>query len=350
MTTKINNDISTYSCIEKALKAQEEFIYIKKNNSTFEVFPFTNLFSAICDVGDTSLHELGLPSELITPVDMNIEVPSITYVDDDSIAYYSPIGGDTKEQVLSIIKLFNKLLYINIIIYTSNEIYEYVSYFGNQNITFCCYSNPNDISIEASKIITYGYSARYFIQQKIPTIIIGPNGFGGWVTPDNISYLFKENFRGRPGGRLNEFLPHEIFVDEIMEIKENRHLDHILNENELIIDNYLKGFFIKNINSVITDTKLLHEYLISPTRRMFLKPKLVSNVNIFREGDEIICVQRKIVNDVLFSLPESDFDFLEDLKNDLTCKELRDKHEVTTEEFWEMMIPLWELKAIFFSL
>lgn len=348
--TNINNEIRTYTCIKEAIEAKKEFIYIKKNSSRFEVFPFTNLFSAICDIGDTSLYDSGVPSEFVVQIDLNIEVPRIKYVEDDSIAYYSPYGSDTKEQVLSVIKLFNWVLHINITIYTSKEIHEYVSCFANQNITFYCYNNPNEITIEASKIITYGYSARYFIQKKIPTIIIGPYGFGGWVTPDNINYLFKENFRGRSSGRHNEFLPHEILVDEVLEIKENNDLEYILNENASIIDNYLKGFEGKNISSVITDTTVLYENLICSNERQFLKPKLVSNVNIINDDKETICVQRKVLNDVLFSLPKSDSDFLEDLKKDLTCKELQDKHEVSGEEFWEIMTPLWELKAIYFSL
>jgi hypothetical protein len=349
MKTIIKNDICSYTCIENALKAGNNFLYLKKNNLLFEVFPFTNLFTAICDIGDTSLIDNGLPAEFVKFVDMNAEVPNVKFVSDNSIAYYSPLEGDTKEQAMSIIKLFNQLPLINITIYLSNEIHRYVVSFANQNITFYCYTNPTDLFIESNKIITFGFSARYFIQQKIPTIIIGPYGFGGWVTPDNINYLLKENFRGRPSGRYNETLHHEILEDEILEIKECANLEHILDENVLIVDNYLNSFIIKNINTIITDTDKLYKKWTNSSKKWFLKPKLVSNVQIRRNSDTI-CVQRRVINDVLFSLPESDFDFLDDLKNDLTCKDLQVKHKLTEEDFWEIITPLWELKAIYFSL
>lgn len=349
MKTIIKNDICSYTCIEKAVEARNNFTYLKKNNLLFEVFPFTNLFAAICDIGDTSLIDSGLPTEFVNFVDMNAEVPSLKLVSDNSIAYYSPLEGDTKEQVMSIIKLFNQLPLINITVYLSNEIHRYVGCFANQNITFYCYSNPADLFIESNKIITFGFSARYFIQKKIPTIIIGPYGFGGWVTPENINYLLKENFRGRPGGRYNETLHHEILEDEILEIKESTNLEHILNENFSIIDNYLNDNIIKNINSIITDMNELYSNWIDSSKKWFLKPKLVSNV-LTRRNNDTLCVQRKVINDVLFSLPESDFDFLDDLKNNLTCRDLQVKHELTEEDFWEIITPLWELKAIYFSL
>lgn len=349
MVTKFKNGLRTYTCIEEAVAAQIDFIYIKKNNLSVEVFPFTNVFSAICDVGDVSIYEAGFPSELITLIDMNIEVPQIKYIDDGSIAYYCPNGADTKEQVMSIIKLCNQLLNLNLTIYTTDEIHKYVSCFANQNITFCCYNRPNDVFIECSKIITYGYSARYFIQQKIPTIIIGHYGFGGWVTPDNISFLIKENFRGRPGGTINELVPHEIIFDEILEIQESSNLEKILTENKVLIDNYLDSFKLRGLQTIITDNNELFGRWISSSQRWDLRPRLVSNISIIK-SKTTICVQRRMINDVLFSLPISDFDFIKDLQNNLTCKELQIKHEVTPEEFWEIMTPLWELKAIYFSL
>jgi len=34
----------------------------------------------------------------------------------------------------------------------------------------------------------------------------------------------------------------------------------------------------------------------------------------------------------------------------MSCKELKEKHEINENDFWEILIPLWERKAITFSL
>lgn len=349
MAKKDNDELNIYTGIEEAVEIQKDFIYIKKNSAVSEVFPFTNIFAAICDIGDASLYDSGIPSELVFPVDMNMEVPRVKFIDNESIAYYSPPYGETKEQVLSIIKLFNQLLYRDITIYTSNEIHKNISCFANQNITFCCYNQPGEVFIEANKIITYGYSTRYFIQHKIPTIVIGPYGFGGWVTPENLAYLTRENFRGRPSGRYGESLHHEILLDEILEIEQSINILDVLNKSALIVENYLNGFEIEKIQNVIANINELYHSWSCHSKRWALKAKLVSNVEITQNSDTV-CVQRKVINDILFSLPDNDFDFLDDLKNNLTCRELLLKHEVTEEEFWEIMLPLWNLKAIYFSL
>lgn len=237
----MSSNINLYTDIEKAKAADEGYIYLKKNHKSFEIIPLKNLFGAIQDIGDVSLSKSGVPNEIITHIDLSLEVPNVTYKEDGGLVYYSPFGGDSKEHVLTIIKLFNRLPSMNIKIYISNKIYDFVKGFSNSNINFFCYRIPKELSIEANKVITHGYSARSFIKQKIPTIIVGVNGLGGWITPDNINYLLKDNFKGRPSGNYNEYIPLEILVDEFTEIKEENNLNVILNKNASIIRNYTKS-------------------------------------------------------------------------------------------------------------
>ncbi len=348
MISTQKKEIEVYTCIEKAFKTKKAFIYSKKNNSEYEVIPFDNLFGAIQDIGDTPLYKSGIPRELIAQVDMSLETPKVTYTKDDSVAYYSPFESDTPEHVLTIVKLFNQLSSINITIFTSLEIQNYVESFSNSNISFCSYNNPKELSIKANKVITYGFSARSFIQQKIPTVIIGINGLGGWITPDNIEYLLKDNFKGRPSGRFNELIPLEILVDEFSEVKEEKSLKEILNENALIVTNYIKEFSPERMTDFIDKQDKLYHAFIDIKKRAALIPKLASNVDMIKEK-ETTMIQRREINDVLFSLPESDLEFLEDLKNNISCKDLKEKHEMDDDEFWEIMIPLWERKAIVFQ-
>ncbi len=341
--------MNVHTNIEKAVKVNEAFIYLKKNSLPFETIPLSNLFGAVEDIGDTSLYKSGIPNELIAQIDMSKEVPETTYTNDDSLVYYSPFESDTKEHVLKIVKLFNQLSSIELIIYTSQNIYEYVNEFSNSNISFCCYTNPNKLTIKSNKIITHGYSARSFIKQKMPIIIIGPYGLGGWVTPSNINYLLKDNFKGRPSGDYNEFISLEIIVDEFLEIKEEENLNDILSKNALLVTNYINNFSTTDIDNFVRKQNKLYSDFMDTNKRGFLAPKLASNLEIIKEKEATI-IRRKEINDVLFSLPESDLGFLEDLKNNYTCQKLKEKYEMTDNEFWEIIIPLWERKAIVFSL
>ena len=345
----MSSDINIHTNVKEAIKANEAFIYKKKNQLQFEGIPLNNLFGAIEDIGEKTLYKSGIPNELIAQVDMSLETPKITHVEGDSVVYYSPFEGDTMEHVLTIVKLFNQLSSINITVYTSLEIQNYVEGFSNSNISFCSYNNPKELSITANKVITYGYSARSFIEQKIPIVIIGPYGLGGWVTPDNINYLLKDNFKGRPSGRFNELIPLEILVDEFTEIKEEGNLKDILNENVLILNDYIKTIFSNNKEEdFIENQDKLYRDFLDKEKRWNLTPKLASNVHIVKEK-ETTMIQRRDINDVLFSLPESDLEFLEDLKSNTSCKELQEKYEMNNDEFWDIIIPLWERKAIVFQ-
>ncbi len=343
------NNIKVFNCIKVASKSNNPFIYLKQNISAFEAVPLNNLFGVICDLADSSIYSYGIPPELIRKIDMSLDAPIIKHTHDKSVVYFSPSGYDNKENVLNIIKLFNLLSSKNLTIYTTKDIYKSVNGFSNENIKFVCYTHPNEIIISTSAIITFGYYSRAFIKQKIPTIIIGPYGLGGWVTPDNFDYLFRENFKGRVGGNYNEIIPLAILVDEFMEIDENKNLDKLLRKNAALLKLKLNKVLINEIDSVIDNFKNTCNNFYDSTQRFFLKPKLASNITL-RKNKETTFIQRNILNDVLFSLPESDIELLNDLNSAMTCKDLQKKYELTSDEFWNILIPLWERKAITFSL
>lgn len=339
--------IKVFDNIDFTIEYQESFIYSRRHISSFEVLPIKKIFGIICDIGDSSVHSLGIPNELISKVDMSLNTPSVIYKEDQSIVYYSPYNYDTKENVLNIIKLFNKLS-TPITIYCSKNICNSVNIFSNDNIKIIPYSHPSEIKIIASIIISFGYCIRAFIKQNIPTIIIGSHGLGGWVTPDNLNYLLKDNFKGRPSGFNNENIPSGILIDEFVEIKEANNLEEILHENTLLLLEYEESIYIDNEDNFIKRQNKIYEYLIDTNKRLNLIPMLASNVQLIKNGKHTI-IQRKEINDFLFSLPESDLDFLEDLNNGISCKNLKEKHEMDEDEFWEIMISLWERKAIIFK-
>lgn len=347
MKEKARKEIQTYNNLDIAIQSRTAFIYKKTNCLSHEAIPLNNLFGVIGDIGDSSLSKSYIPNELISYVDLSNETPRGIYNKDNNIAYYSPFQGDTPENVLVIIRLFNNLPSIRITIYTVPQIHNQIHGFANENITFQIYNKPNDVLIKANLVITHGYSARKFIGQKVPTMIIGVNGLGGWVTPDNVNYFLKDNFRGRLGGSFNEHIPSQIVVDELLEIKEAENLNNILSENALILDEYLNSFSPKSIDTVISSVTSVYKKLMNESDRGSLIPKLASNVALVNNADQMILINRTIINDVLFSIPQNEKEFLDHLQEGvLTCKELWDKYDISENDFWDTIKSLWERKAI----
>ncbi|GAB5473926.1 MAG: hypothetical protein Mars2KO_20250 [Maribacter sp.] len=347
LKVKKKRAVVVYDCIQKAISEKNDFIYLKKSIVPIESFPFEKLYGVICDIGDSTVHTSGIPNEMILQTDLNRKVPNIVFDNGGQIAYFSPEDYGTKENVLTIIKLFNTLPSSNITLYTTQEIYDYLNAFSNDNINFYCYENIADLTISASVVITYGYCVRSFIQQKMPTIVIGPCGLGGWVTPDNLNYLIKENFIGRPGGRPNEVIPVEILADEFLEIKETEDVFKVLDRNEQSLRSYVGSLQNLKIDSCIEQFKSIHTQLHDTSQRWLLRLTLASNV-LTVKNESLTFIQRESLNDLLFSLPESDLQLLEDLKNNVTCEYLCKKNKLDEQEFWDIIKPLWERKAIVF--
>ena len=324
-----------------------DFILIKKNMSPFFAVSFDRLYGVVCDISDRSPYNSGIPQEVVAIIDMSANGPSVKYEENDKIAYFSPDGYGTKEDVMNVVLLFNQLSSIKLTIYVTHDISSIIRGFVNENITLIDYKDAKDLSITASKFITHGYYTRHFIKKRVPTIVVGTHGMGGWVTPDNMEYLLKDNFKGRPGGYLNEPVPLEILVDEFMEIKECKNLQDILDKNALLLKNHMDRLTIKPPGGRIKHFKSLYYQLKDISKREGLKPRMASNIRTVESGDNVL-VRRNVLNDILFSLDKGELELIDDLKGKMTCGQLREKYEMSCNEFWDIIVALWERKAIVF--
>ncbi|MEM8937937.1 MAG: hypothetical protein AAGC64_01165 [Bacteroidota bacterium] len=337
-----------FDSIKEALNSENPFIYLKKNTNSNDVLPFDKIHGIISDMGDKNIYKSGYPHELIRPVDMSFDSPNLSYNSEGPMIYFASNGYDTEINVLEIIKLFNCIPSKDIIIYLDGKIFERINDFANDNIKFEVYKEPDDLNISVSVVLTHGYSTRAFIRQKIPIIVLGPYGLGGWVTPDNIGFLFKRNFKGRPGGNHGETIPLEVLVDELVEIKDCKDINTILQENERILTKYISQFHYYSMEKVIEKFSTIFLKIMSPNERELLKPYLASNVKIL-ENQEYTYAQRDITEDVLFSLPKDENEFVKDLNAQMTCSQLQRKYEMQPNEFWETIMFLWDRKAIIFK-
>lgn len=334
--------------LEEIASTASKCIYLKRNISKHLIVPFDNIYGIICDVQDTTPNESGIPEELIRRVDMNHFSPKFKSAKNRKVIYYSDEFYDSPIQVLRIIQLFNQLPSVNLEIYAADSIRNKLVDFCNANIEFHLgqiAEGPKEVSL----MITHGYAARKFIAQKIPTLIIGPKGMGGWVSPDNLKQLFEHNFSGRPNGSPDETLPLGILADEIMSIEQCRDLDTLLEKCKNSLQVMLAKMKHYSLQYAIEDLQSLKDRLEDKEDRNLLYPQLASNVSVIQSEDQLL-FQRTTIHDLLFALPFDDWTFSEDLKQgQLNCSELQQKYQMDDQAFWEVLIPLWQRKAVIFK-
>ncbi len=49
-------------------------------------------------------------------------------------------------------------------------------------------------------------------------VVVGEQGYGGIITPENLKIYHQNNFQGRVGGYLNEYIPQHILKDDIIKL------------------------------------------------------------------------------------------------------------------------------------
>ena len=335
-------------CIDEGIENKRPFIYLKKQTEVRTVLDFDQIQGIVCDLGDKYILESGYPHELICPVDLSIHTPKFLFKPDGPIVYFSAKSYDTEIHVLEIVKLFNSIPSRNTTIYLSSNIFNKIKHFANDNINFNLYENSTALSVSASVIITHGYLARSVIRQKVPLVILGPYGLGGWITPENIKYLLKHNFSGRPGGNYEEVLPLEVFIDELVEINNCIHIQALLEENHKLQKQFLSKFPKTTIEEIIERLNSTFLRIQNTYERNSLRTYLTSNINII-ENKGYLYAQRYVFKDLVFSLPINERKLITDLSFGLTCQELQKKHDMESEELWELLKYLYTKKVIYFK-
>lgn len=72
-----------------------------------------------------------------------------------------------------------------------------------------------------------------------PCIVIGEQGYGGLITPQNLSQQFANKFQGRIGGSLNEYIPLNLIMNDIQYVQnteKSKNIDCIIIKNKELLD------------------------------------------------------------------------------------------------------------------
>ncbi len=119
---------------------------------------------------------------------------------------YSPIYQMTS--------LFNVLAKYKItILYEDNPLLPIF----NTNITTLDKSKVcvDSLITQSDIILANGETILKAVMAGKPCVVVGELGYGGIITPKSLKIYYKNNFQGRIGGYLNEYIPQHILQDDI---------------------------------------------------------------------------------------------------------------------------------------
>lgn len=263
------------------------------------------------------------------------------------VLYMPESSNDTELlNMLNVISVFNQLSSINLKIYCDENYITILKNYSNEHILFIEKDAQFEKTIAADIIITYGSGVIHFMKLKIPIIIIGPYGLGGWITPDNFPYLLKYGFAGRAGGVYEEYVPVEIVAHELLEIKNCKDLNSVLEANKVIAEK-LPYMPLSSYNEIIAEQSPFYKIIINQEGRWQLQPNLASNI-VFESAGDSVALKRKHIHDTLCTISREDLPFFQSINNATNCKELCKISQMNENDFWEMMYALNEKRIIIF--
>ncbi len=90
----------------------------------------------------------------------------------------------------------------------------------NSNITVL---DRNTVSVEdmiaqSDMVIANGDTVLKSVMLGKPCVVVGEQGYGGIITPQNFKIFYQNHFQGRIGGYLNEYIPEHILRDDIQKL------------------------------------------------------------------------------------------------------------------------------------
>jgi hypothetical protein len=262
-------------------------------------------------------------------------------IDAGEIAYILPQGNE-HSSLLQAVCLFNNLNSI-VHIYCSQQLIDSMQAYSNEHLK---YHNINDenVVIEGNIIVTYGLGALHFIKQHIPVVIMGPMGLGGWIEPENFTFLSDNGFMGRPGGTLWEPAPLPVFLEELYAVQNAKHLHRLLHATSELAHTLPYRPF-SELEAIKKALKEKAEQLYDPAKKWDLCPALASNMYFVTENNTVY-LRRKRMNDTVLSVSATDFVFLKQIDGTKNMHALHELSGMNESDFWEVIIDLVQLKAI----
>lgn len=261
------------------------------------------------------------------------------------IVYFFPDPCIDFNYIIQAVSIINQLFEASFTLYVYHDLYNEILPFCNDHIIVKKIGYDLNLSIESNLIITYGLSTIHFLRNKIPVLVLGPFGFGGFVTPTNLHFLYKSDFMGRAGGIKNERIPIEIVAHEIGFFKDIKEIDALLTQNKSIADALPINCLSKELKLQESLNEIMQETFKDKEKRNYLKPKLCSNMHMIFLQDRCL-IRRAIINDTICTFDKVEALFLQDLNGRNTCLQLMIEYRMGEETFWDLITLLMAKQII----
>jgi len=254
---------------------------------------------------------------------------------------------DELQYLLQVISLFNEVPSVALTVYCSQKHYALIKDFSNEHIVFAVRSIAHGlVTLSTNVIITYGPRVLHFLKQGVPVIVMGPYGFGGWVTAENLPYLPKNGFLGRPGGTAGEPVPAMLLVQQLLQLKQCENAPQLLALTQQLA-NHIPCRPLSKMDKVIEYETGLQRQLEDEDLRWRLIPRLASNI-VFTENKTQVFIKRKMINDTVCVIAKDDKPFFERMNGETDCTKLYKLSEMSTADFWETVHSLKSRKILLF--
>jgi hypothetical protein len=327
-------------------------------NNQIEIFPsLYKVYKTVCYVNTD-----GIPKEMIGIYKLSLLKQSHTNSNNFSLydknkctIFHKVSEGDSELRVVkSLIYSFNTLPQkFDLKIMCSMKQRSLLSSYSNFNTRFMnLMSNTEDHIIDADIILGSEWLALIGISKLKPTIIVGKFGYGGMVTPENIYEFIKNDFIGRPGGSEYEKIPISLLTQEIINVYYSRNLMATLDKNYKAI---MKKFSLrKKEDSLINDFRKiisLDKFVNNINKFMKLRPKLASNIVIYKTNSDKWIVAKILISKILATIGKKEYRIIKDLngKKNLETIYKSNCSSLSREEFATFLKELWNEKIIFFN-
>jgi hypothetical protein len=183
----------------------------------------------------------------------------------DKPTIYIDIDNDllNSDICFKILPVMNTLVDYQIYLYTNNRA---IASLINKHIKIV--KDKDDIASYINKsdiVIGSGYSALLACKLKKKVIVVGERGYGGLVTETNIQAFYLNLFQGRNGGKLDEYISHNLLVYDIENEIDEKSKQQISDKLEQLEQKNL-NVFVSIFENCILDTEdiLDKKYTINP--------------------------------------------------------------------------------------
>jgi len=129
----------------------------------------------------------------------------------------------------------------------------------NPNISYEKIENKSTLIIKSTYILCNRHNCYDSILSNRPTIVLGQHGLGGIVYPHNYQFFETSDFKGRPGGDINEIIPENLLDYEISYYQQFPNKEKMLEDLKKLVTTVLTkrntNLYNFIVNKVKTDLK-----------------------------------------------------------------------------------------------